>query len=1205
MLPTQNKMKSLCKILALFFLLIFTFSCNTKHENKRDDVKTSIDSQITFVKTNLVDLPDSLQPRKFELVKMPKPLKVILSKGNGLADSQSNSTNFHIKNAKSQPETKSITLVQTQDGTIITDSLGNPVVFGFKGRSNFTNFTTDNGLALDAISSARKDKLGNLWFGTFGAGLCRYDGKSFENFTISQGLGNNLVYGIIEDHKGNIWVGTHGGGVSCYDGKSFKNYNKSHGLPNDKVYSIYEDKKGNIWLGTLEGGLSKFDGKSFTNYSTQNGLMCNSVRCIYEDKTGKLWLGSENGVYFFKDGTFKNYSIKNGLVNNNVNSIVEDNDGDIWIATDGGLSRFNGNSFSNFTTKQGLIGNIVNSIFKDKRGDLWFAVTGGICHYKNKQFINYSTISGLSNNSVNSIAEDNTGNLWFGTYGGGLNRYDGEAFINYTSEVGLSSCSANSFTEDKSGNIWIATLCDGVIRFDGKTSTHFTENQGLGNKAIWSVFTDKTGNVWFGSTKGGISKYDGNSIITYTTEQGLANNAILSITEDRSGKIWIGTSNGGVSCFDGKSFVNFTTSQGLASNIVYSIKEDHDGKLWFGTWGVGVSLFDGKSFININKNQGLVDNTVWSILDDKDGNLWFGIGEGLSLLEAKFKNQIISNHVNISQSVFRNFKIPDGLPDNFVTNVVQLPNGKIGVGTNLGIALFNLSADSEKLVDIEIFNSAKGYPVKDVNVGFNSMFVDSKGILWAGTGSEKTAIIRFDYNALKKNIAPPSVIIQSVKINDEDICWFNLQSKGNLKTSEDTLTNLLQESITFGRSLSAIENDSILKRFGGIQFDGISKFYPIPLNLILPYQNNHISFEFNAVETSNPHLVKYQYILEGYDKEWSPITNKSNVSFGNINEGNYTFKLKALGANGVWSNPLSYTFKVLPPWYRTLWAYLAYSLLFVLSLLVFSKWRERKLRLEKDNLEKTVKERTAELIQKNQLVEKQKEELIEKNILVESQKAIVEKEKKRSDDLLLNILPEEVAEELKNKGSAEAKQFDQVTVLFTDFKDFTLLSEKMTAKELVEEINICFRAFDKIMDKYGIEKIKTIGDSYMCAGGLPVANITHAEDVINAGLEIQNFIQNYIQERIAQDKQPFRIRIGVHTGPVVAGIVGIRKFAYDIWGDTVNTASRMESSGEAGKINVSEVTYSLVKDKFRFVHRGKIQAKGKGEMDMYFVEGRI
>lgn len=210
--------------------------------------------------------------------------------------------------------------------------------------------------------------------------------------------------------------------------------------------------------------------------------------------------------------------------------------------------------------------------------------------------------------------------------------------------------------------------------------------------------------------------------------------------------------------------------------------------------------------------------------------------------------------------------------------------------------------------------------------------------------------------------------------------------------------------------------------------------------------------------------------------------------------------------------------------------------------------------------------------------------------------------KKRSDELLLNILPAETAEELKKTGSTTAKGFDHVTVLFTDFKNFTLMSEKLSAQELVNEINYCYSAFDTIISRYSIEKIKTIGDSYMCAGGLPTATDTHAEDTVNAALDIRGFIDEELEKRKASGKPFFEIRIGCHTGPVVAGIVGIKKFAYDIWGDTVNIASRMESSGQTGKVNISGATYEEIKDKFDCIYRGKIEAKNKGEIDMYFVE---
>jgi len=208
----------------------------------------------------------------------------------------------------------------------------------------------------------------------------------------------------------------------------------------------------------------------------------------------------------------------------------------------------------------------------------------------------------------------------------------------------------------------------------------------------------------------------------------------------------------------------------------------------------------------------------------------------------------------------------------------------------------------------------------------------------------------------------------------------------------------------------------------------------------------------------------------------------------------------------------------------------------------------------------------------------------------------------RSEALLLNILPRQIAEELKTKGSVEAKQFNSVTVMFTDFKNFTKISEALSPSELVSEIDYCFKAFDNIINRYNIEKIKTIGDSYMCAGGLPLANATHATDILSAAMEIQKFVEQHSCQKMDEHQEQFEIRIGVHTGPVVAGIVGVKKFAYDIWGDTVNIASRMESSGEAGKINISGSTYELVKEKFNCVHRGKIQAKNKGMIDMYFVE---
>jgi class 3 adenylate cyclase len=223
--------------------------------------------------------------------------------------------------------------------------------------------------------------------------------------------------------------------------------------------------------------------------------------------------------------------------------------------------------------------------------------------------------------------------------------------------------------------------------------------------------------------------------------------------------------------------------------------------------------------------------------------------------------------------------------------------------------------------------------------------------------------------------------------------------------------------------------------------------------------------------------------------------------------------------------------------------------------------------------------------------------------ILTEQNDIIRLEKEKSDDLLLNILPKEVAEELKETGHSEAHQFENVSVLFTDFVNFTTVSEHLTPKQLVAEIHYCFRAFDAIIEKYRLEKIKTIGDAYLAVSGLPTSDKNHAQRVVGAALEIREFVSKHKFENIEAQKEFLDIRIGIHSGPVVAGIVGVKKFAYDIWGDTVNTAARMEQCSDPGKITISERTYELVKESFLCIDRGKIEAKNKGKIHMYFVEG--
>ncbi|TFG74361.1 MAG: adenylate/guanylate cyclase domain-containing protein, partial [Flavobacteriales bacterium] len=227
--------------------------------------------------------------------------------------------------------------------------------------------------------------------------------------------------------------------------------------------------------------------------------------------------------------------------------------------------------------------------------------------------------------------------------------------------------------------------------------------------------------------------------------------------------------------------------------------------------------------------------------------------------------------------------------------------------------------------------------------------------------------------------------------------------------------------------------------------------------------------------------------------------------------------------------------------------------------------------------------------------------LYRRNRFIRRTKEVIQQEKDRSESLLLNILPEDTANELKAHGKVTAKKFEAVTVMFTDFQRFTSYAENLSPEQLVESIGFYFSKFDEIMEKYGLEKIKTIGDAYMCAGGLPFPSKGHALKMVKAAFEILDFVQDS-KANGASEHHRFEIRIGINTGPLVAGVVGSKKFSYDIWGDTVNVASRMESNSEAGKINISEATFELIKDEFECEFRGEIEAKNRGKIKMYFVK---
>ena len=1147
----------------LLIFLVLVASCKSQ-KNELSDTKRLTEAVpiIGGFEGSSLAKKDPIPPKIVLLADMPKPriIEVPAKKGD-----------FYLKKNH----------VGEQKIELEPPEISPPPIF-----FSMLKLTTENGLSMDAIHGGTFDKAGNLWVCTDGVGVSKYNGQYFTNYTPLTGIPHGVVWRVLEDRKGDLWFATDGGGLAKYNGIFFTIYTTADGLASNYLRGILEDKAGNLWFSTYGGGVSKYDGKTFKNFTTSEGLANNKVFGMAEDKEGNLWFCTDEGVSKFDGNSFVNYSSVDGLASNHVRSVLADRGGNLWFGTDQwGVSKYNGKDFITYTTKEGLPDNVIWHIMEDKKGNIWFATDVGASEFDGKTFTTYSKSNGLTNNSVRYILEDKIGNIWFLTFGDGIIKYSGKFITNY-----IMKNFVRSVAEDKTGNLWFSTEGSGVFEYDGKSFRNYTMNQGLADNGLECSYKDSEGNLWFGTQEGGVCKYDGKSFLTYTTEQGLPDNWVWSIREDKKGNFWFSTDKNGVSKFDGKSFANYTTEQGLPSNHIRFSYIDRNQNIWFTTDDSGISKYDGHVFTNYSTAEGLIDNIVWNIIEDVSGNMWVSsMKNGFSRFDG---------------STFLNYNLEDGIPDNSIVNFGLTKNDELALGTETGLAIltgFVLSSPSDESQDkiiswqnilknedlknykpiFQIYNVKQGYNIKDINAGQNAMYLDSRDILWIGTGSIGSSLVRLDHSALNKSSDPPNLSIQKLKINNKNIVWSDLHNVENTKKTGtagmEFPANVTEEVITFGYPLRETKREEMRKNFEHLKFGNLTKFTYVPENLELPHANNSITLDFGAIEPALPGDVLYSYKLDGYNKEWSSPSDDFHTTFGNLFEGSYNLKIKAMSPFGVWSEPISYAFTVLPPWYRTWWALLLFgisSLAFLYSVVL---WRTATLRKRQKQLMQTVVDRTDELTN----------------------------EKKKSDELLLNILPAHVAKELKEKGTAKTQSFDSVTVLVIDFEDFISTAEVLLGDELVQEIDYCYRNFEVIISKYNIEKIKTTGDSFIAVGGLPIPNKTHAKNVVNAALEILTFMEEHENARKEKGRAVFGIRLGVHTGPIIAGVVGSKKFAYDIWGEGVNQAVRLVRNGEHDRVIISETTYNLVKNDFSFIHRGKMAKKDKSEMDMYFVISKL
>ena len=577
------------------------------------------------------------------------------------------------------------------DGTMWFGTFGGGVS-RYDGKE-FATFTSRDGLASDEVFAIYRNPDGVMWFGTSG-GVSRYDGDTFTSFTIEDGLASDTVSSIYRDPDGAMWFGTgwfnvNGNGVSRYDGKEFVNFTTKDGLVYNTVLSICRDPDGVLWFGTYGGGISRYDGKEFVNLTTKDGLAHDAVESVHCDANGVMWFGTSGGVSRYDGKTFINFTAKDGLVSNTTGPIYRDPDGVLWFGTGvghlsgGGVSRYDGKTFVNFTTKDGLASNTVHSIYRDADGAMWFGTFGGgVSRYDEKGFVNLTTKDGLAHNQVRVIYRDSDSVLWIGTDGGGVSQYDGRAFLNLTQSDGLADNHVWSIHGDPDGVLWFGTRWGGVSRYDGKEFVNFTQADGLASDHVFTGCGAPGGVSWFG-TDGGVSRYDGRGMgdfphfATFTTKDGLADNWIRAIYPDSDGVMWFGTDVSGLSRYDGKGFASFTQKDGLASNLIRSIYRDPDNVLWAGTYS-GVSRYDGKRFVTFTNENGLTGSSVRSIHRDPDGAMWFGTWDG---------------GVSLYDSIaWTSLDIRDGLAGNNVKAIYQDADGTLWFGTNGGLTRYRRSS---------------------------------------------------------------------------------------------------------------------------------------------------------------------------------------------------------------------------------------------------------------------------------------------------------------------------------------------------------------------------------------------------------------------------------------------------------------------------------------------------------------------------------
>ena len=808
------------------------------------------------------------------------------------------------------------------------------VAIPFIGHSQFyniANYGLDKGLSQSQILGMCKDHNGYLWIGTFGGGVNVFDGRDFAQFTKKDGLPNNNVWGIIQDTKGVIWLTTEKG-VAQYDGNTFKVLSKKDGIGSDVVWNIMEDSKGQVWLGTDGSGACVYDGQSFKLLNKETGYQFSRINRIFEDSKGRYWFGTfEEGLAVGNGENFTYYKESTGFINDLVNDFWEDSNGRIWVATYSGIAVFEAD-LSSYRTITGIhnIGDYeVTRIFEDSYSNLWIGTFGGGVIYTSidedspdllGDGFTIKEAEGLGGNFVVDILEDRSGSIIMGLDGGGLSIYRGDVFRHYTKTHGLSSNVVMAVTVDKNGNVWAGFDGDGMSKIilnkkgHGFEVKHFGEESHTAGDIVNKLYTDSRGNVWAGNNNG-LVKYDGKSFKKYTNEDGIPFEAIHCFLEDQKENMWV-AGEGGL----------FKVSHGDLSdtNNIYFFEDEvvKDASVWdlkLDKSGIiwiatsdGLVKYVSGDFHLYTVKDGLKDNACTSLALDKLGRIWVGSEDGIAMFDGK---------------EFVTYDEDQGLSSNNVYLLEFDNDHSLFIGTEKGLDRFVFD-DDMKLLSIENYSSPEGFIGIECNSG--AIATDKDGNLWIGTIKGLT---RLDPKSIRSTAYHPEVNIKGVELffGKEDLHDY---------AKEQSLWNHL------------------------------------PVNATLPFDKNHLTFNYIGVDFTYPGKTVYQIKLQGFDAKWQDVKSKTEITYSNLQAGDYVFKVRAIELGDDWHGAQTdeFSFRILAPYWQTWWFYTICALLAGAGIYAYTNFKTRQLKSQKIILEAEVKERTKE-------IEAQKEELQELSLV--------------------------------------------------------------------------------------------------------------------------------------------------------------------------------------------------------------------------------